>query len=126
MSRDLDISHLNIEETEREMYHYDRSGELISERKTQATNLDFNESRKTYAIKQQLSKGGVVAEHYWVIINRGEIVDPYGTDAHMSILGYKLCNFQKVSKTCFQHYQNYLTTERRSYYTKARRTLTSK
>ncbi len=126
MSRNVDVSHLNIDQTECVVIHYDQSGNPIKDRKVKAASLDFNESPRTFAIKQASSYKGKQAEDYWIIVSRGQVVDPYGVDVHMSVLNYKTCSFQKVNKSCFDNYISYLTTQRRSCYTRTRRTLTSK
>ena len=126
MSRDVDVSHLNIDETTCEIFHFGKSGEVIEGRDEKASSIDFNSLPRTYAIMQESSRGDKSSKDFWILINRGEIVDPHGADAHMSILGYKLCNFQKVGNSCFDHYTAYLKTKRKSSYTKSRRTLTSR
>jgi hypothetical protein len=126
MSRNADISNLNIEQTKCVVTHYDQSGDPIKDRKVKAASLDFNESPRTYAIKQESSYKGKEAEDYWIIVSRGQVVDPYGADTHMSILNSKNCSFHKVNKSCFDNYMSYLTTQHRSYYTRTRRTVTFK
>jgi hypothetical protein len=63
-----------------------------------------------------------ISEKYYVLVGRGELLDPYQVDS--SYNKSKINNmykFKKVSEKTFKSYLKYLQTKNRLYFTMARR-----
>jgi len=62
-----------------------------------------------------------VSVQWFIRMNRGELIDPYGIDSGYNPKRLATFKFKKVSKQSFDNYQKYLKCKNRLYFTKARR-----
>lgn len=63
-----------------------------------------------------------ISEKYYVLVGRGEILDPYQVDsAYTKNKLNNMYKFKKVSEKAFNTYLKYLQTKNRLYFTMARR-----
>lgn len=62
----------------------------------------------------------MISRQYFVLFDRGQIIDPFGIDSNKSTKNTK---YKKVSEDTFNNYLRYLKTKNSIYFTRARRTL---
>jgi len=108
-----DFKNLNLPDPQVSIIDYIGVNGLPSEKdyafaKIVTTNLDYDN----------------VSTQYFVLVGRGEVLDPYSVDSGYSKKKLSsMYKYRRVSKQCFDSYIKYLETKNRIHFTTARRSL---